>query len=968
MPGSEDRHDTKSRLLLAEKIASMAQFNSEREALRVSESRYRRVFETAQDGILLLNAETAQIEDVNPYLIHMLGYSHSEFLGKKLWEVGPFADIKESKEMFLELQSKGYVRYEDLPLRTVSGVNIEVEFVSNSYDCDGIKIIQCNVRNITDRRITEKKLERHTQLYAALSQCNKAIVHCTSEAELFSQVCRAAVQFGGMKMAWIGLVDPKTKTVDPVASFGEGADYLSPLTLSIDPNSLHGGGPTCIAIRENRPYWCFDLQNDPATVPWRELIHRAGWAASASLPLRRNGVVIGAFILYSSVAKGFDELTGNLMVEMATDISFALDNFDHESQRKQAEEKIKQFEELINSSDDAIISKSVDGIITSWNSGAENVFGYSAEEVIGKSMNIVLPPDRLDEEKSILKRIIRNEKVEHFETTRRRKDGTIIDVSATISPILDHAGNIIGVSKIARNITKRKEIEAKLERHTQLYAALSQCNKATVYSDSDEELFWRICYAAVQFGGMKMAWVGLVDQESKLLIPVAQAGTGTDYLDGLQLSIDADNPTGLGPSATSIRKNLSVWCQDFLNDPSTMPWHERASRYGWGSSASLPLSRNGVIIGAFILYSDKINAFDELARALLTEMASDIGFALDTFEQKFQHKLANKNLHEAEERFRGLVEQSIAGICIIQDEKFIYANPRFAEILGLDSANVLIGRDPLSWIVETDRTDVARNIRRLLKDEVQSLALEFGVFHPDKGEITVSTNATRAIQGGKVAIIGVAQDISEKKRAEDEIQSYVKQLQSTLNGTIEVVEIISEMRDPYTAGHERRVAQISVAIAAELGLDAHQQEGLRVASILHDVGKIIIPAEILSKPTRLTSIEYALVQGHVQAGYDVLKNVKFPWPVALMVLQHHERMDGSGYPQGLKGESILLEARIITVADVVEAMSSHRPYRPGMSMDAALGEIERMKDVKYDPQVVDACLKLFRERGYNLTA
>jgi PAS domain S-box-containing protein len=158
---------------------------SGRDALRVSESRYRRLFETAQDGILLLNAVTAQIEDVNPFLINMLGYSHQEFLGKKLWEVGAFADIAESKEMFSALQNNGYVRYDNLPLKTSAGKKVQVEFVSNSYDCDGIKVIQCNIRDISERNVLDNKIQRHTQLYAALSQCNKAIVHCNNKEDLF---------------------------------------------------------------------------------------------------------------------------------------------------------------------------------------------------------------------------------------------------------------------------------------------------------------------------------------------------------------------------------------------------------------------------------------------------------------------------------------------------------------------------------------------------------------------------------------------------------------------------------------------------------------------------------------------------------------------------------------------------------------------------------------------------------------
>jgi HD-GYP domain-containing protein (c-di-GMP phosphodiesterase class II) len=162
------------------------------------------------------------------------------------------------------------------------------------------------------------------------------------------------------------------------------------------------------------------------------------------------------------------------------------------------------------------------------------------------------------------------------------------------------------------------------------------------------------------------------------------------------------------------------------------------------------------------------------------------------------------------------------------------------------------------------------------------------------------------------------------------------------------------------------VAEIAVAIGAELGFDARRLQGLRIAGSLHDVGKMSIPSEILSKPGKLTAVEYLMVKGHPQASYEILKNVEFPWPVAQVALQHHERMDGSGYPQGLKGEEILFEARIMSVADVVVAMSSHRPYRAGLGIDKALAEIERGRGSAYDPVVVDACLKLFRENGYEL--
>lgn len=191
-----------------------------------------------------------------------------------------------------------------------------------------------------------------------------------------------------------------------------------------------------------------------------------------------------------------------------------------------------------------------------------------------------------------------------------------------------------------------------------------------------------------------------------------------------------------------------------------------------------------------------------------------------------------------------------------------------------------------------------------------------------------------------------------------------KKLRVSMLESITALAAIVEMRDPYTAGHQRRVAELAVAIAQALQLADDRVEGVHLASVVHDVGKIRVPAEILSKPGRLTAIEFALIKEHSQNGYEILKTIAFPWPIAQIVLQHHERLDGSGYPQGLRGEEILLEARIMSVADVVESMVSHRPYRPGLGLEAALAEIENNKGKLFDPVAVEACIRLFREQGF----
>ncbi len=327
---------------------------------------------------------------------------------------------------------------------------------------------------------------------------------------------------------------------------------------------------------------------------------------------------------------------------------------------------------------------------------------------------------------------------------------------------------------------------------------------------------------------------------------------------------------------------------------------------------------------------------------------------------------AERAIRESEARFRAVVEQSIAAVYVIQDWEIVYVNPHMREIFGYAPGEAF-EPDPLVHIAESERAHLVEQMSRRLDSELVG-TYTLAAVRKDGTAFTMGVNAKQASYLGKPAIIAVAQDITEKQRADDEIKRYVSELESAFMQSVTVATTICEMRDPYTVGHERRVAELSVAIGAELGFDARRLEGLRVAGYLHDVGKITVPAEILSKPTKLTPIEFELIKGHAQASYEVLKPVTFPWPVADIAYQHHERLDGSGYPRGLKGDAILLEARILAVADTVEAMYSHRPYRPGLGIEKALAEIERGRGSAYDPAVADACLRLFREKNYKIPA
>jgi putative nucleotidyltransferase with HDIG domain/PAS domain S-box-containing protein len=217
---------------------------------------------------------------------------------------------------------------------------------------------------------------------------------------------------------------------------------------------------------------------------------------------------------------------------------------------------------------------------------------------------------------------------------------------------------------------------------------------------------------------------------------------------------------------------------------------------------------------------------------------------------------------------------------------------------------------------------------------------------------------------GRMVRCEMAIDITDRKTAEEALNSSNQRWQRNLEETVNALFMALEKRDPYTAGHERRVARLSQAIGAEIGLDRGQIEGMRVIGFLHDIGKIVVPSEILSKPAKLSENEYKLMKTHSQVGYDILKKLEFPWPVAQIVLQHHERLDGSGYPIGLTGKDIGLESRIIAVADVVEAMSSHRPYRAALGVDKALEEITQNSGTLYDKEVGRACVKVFAENKF----
>ena len=325
----------------------------------------------------------------------------------------------------------------------------------------------------------------------------------------------------------------------------------------------------------------------------------------------------------------------------------------------------------------------------------------------------------------------------------------------------------------------------------------------------------------------------------------------------------------------------------------------------------------------------------------------------------------SKSLRESEELFRSYLEYAPDGVYMSDLEgNFLYGNRKCEEITGYRREE-LIGKNflELNILPGKSMNKAAKLLQASIEgkstgpDEIELISKE-GCLMP----VEINTNVVQRM--GQRIVLAFVRDITDRKRAEEKLKDTLESLRNALNTTIQVMVSAVEARDPYTSGHQTRSADLARAIAMEMGLPRDKIEGIRIAGSIHDIGKLSIPAEILSKPTKLSEIEWLLIKEHSRKGFEMLKDVESPWPLAEIVHQHHERMDGSGYPRNLKGEDICIEARILSVADVVEAMASHRPYRPGLGIDLALAEIEKNRGIFYDETVVDTCLRLFLEKRY----
>ncbi|MDI9377173.1 MAG: PAS domain-containing protein [Synergistota bacterium] len=513
-------------------------------------------------------------------------------------------------------------------------------------------------------------------------------------------------------------------------------------------------------------------------------------------------------------------------------------------------------------------------------------------------------------------------------------------------PIKTPGSGVAGVAVFIRDVTEQREAQRKLERLNRVLEAVLDVNQLMVREKlGRNHLLNEICGILVKGQCYESVWIILLDPQTGYLLDVFSL-----------TETKAEIKRCLSPQFVS---HLTMDSKDGFSAIK----YEDLLRKGW----QLPKRYTGkVLISSRLEHGKKTygvicaslprNVELEIKeKDLFLTLANDIAYAL--------HKLDVRDELRREKIFwEKLFNVSPEGVVLCApDGRVLRVNNAFCHIFRFSSPEEVIGKNIDSIVADEITFEEARSFTEAAA-RGERVSVESVRQRVDGTLIDVSIlGIPIKIDEDLAGVYAIYRDITDKKMYERAMKENIATLFRVWRQTIELIASVSELRDPYTAGHQKRVAELAKFMAMKMRLSPESVDAVEMASLIHDVGKIKVPAEILSKPGPLDEVEYLLVKTHPQAGYNLLKDIDFPWPVAEIVLQHHERLDGSGYPQGLKGKEILQEARIIAVADVVEAMASGRPYRKALGIEAALKEIKSGRGTLYDEEAVDACLALFEE-------
>jgi PAS domain S-box-containing protein len=637
---------------------------------------------------------------------------------------------------------------------------------------------------------------------------------------------------------------------------------------------------------------------------------KQGYLENHKLKIRRSDGKIVNSLFTAEIIKRRGE---NYLLAILTGI------IPHKSAEKTKKEKEEKYRTILETTEEGYYEIDLAGNFTFFNDPVCNLLGYSRKELLGVNNRAYTDKETAKKVFQAFNKVYRTgEPTKEFDWQIIRKDGTRRCIEQSAALIKDGKGKPVGFRGIFHDITERKQTEELLKKSEEQYRLLA---------DHVKDQVW------------------LMDMNFKIeyTSPSAEKLLGYTLDELRQISIDKLlSPASHAKAMLLAAEELPRACSD--------PDHSI------NKLVELELiHKNGQI-----LFMECVFSFirDENGTPL-----SILGEGRDITERK---KIED-SLRKSEENFRHSLDESPMGVRIVApDGETLYANKAILEIYGYQSLDELREIPLHKHYTPESFTDFKLREEQRLEGAPGPSEYEINIVRKD-GEIRhVHALRKEIFWNGRKQYQIIYQDITERRKAEEKLQETMNSLRKSIKTTIQVLGIASEARDPYTAGHQRRVADLARAIATEMKLPQDVIEGIRMAGAIHDIGKISIPSEILCKPTMLTDLEFSLVKSHCQHSYDIVKDVESPWPLADIVYQHHERIDGSGYPKRLKNDDILIEARILAVADVVEAIMSYRPYRPALGIEIALTEIENNAGILYDSRAAEACLKLFRENKFRL--
>ena len=586
-------------------------------------------------------------------------------------------------------------------------------------------------------------------------------------------------------------------------------------------------------------------------------------------------------------------------------------------ERKQAEDALRQSEEkyrtILREMEDSYFEVDLAGNLTFFNDSTCRNLAYSREELLGLNYRSFTAEENIKDVYQVFNEVYRTgEPNKGFSWEIVRKDRSLGFVDASASVLRDHEGKIIGFRGVGRDVTQRKQAEKALRGSEQRLKEAQALGKIGN---------WEFDLAT-----QKLEWsdeVYVLYERDKALGPPSP-----------------EEEAGYYPPEEAKR------LREFARLAT-----ETGEQFDYGLMAKLP--------------SGRIAFFDATMRPIKDKEGRVIKL-FGTLQDVTDREKADEVIEKQREEYRTIFDAMRPLIVYLDRDGIVMRiNRAGASVFGLEPKDV-IGKTMYD-LFSPDEADVFTRGNMEVISSGKPILGEVTQYTRPSGEkrwAQVDTIPYRDEHGDITGVIQFIQDITRRKLAEENLSQSYEKLQKTLESAVEAMASIAEIRDPYTAGHQMRVTRLACAIAAEMGLSAEIIAELRMAGALHDIGKMQVPAEILSKPGKLSELEFSMIKNHSQTGYDIVKKIELPCSVATVVLNHHERLDGSGYPKGLRGEEIPLPAKILAVSDVVEAMASHRPYRPALGIDKALEEISLNRGVLYDADVADTCLRLFNEKGF----